>query len=923
MSGQSSAPEGSDEPTAPPRLQQAQKWWEAMWRPNSAGAQFCFFLCCVFSVYSAVSRSPFLLAPLVPAQPAAPFFSQHDPVADFFTGDTPALLKRAAASHASVLFFYAPWDSASQAARVEILQAAHVLSGQVDVLAINCWHVTGECRKKIKNIAAFPLVIVSLRHGRGVQYSGPLEAARLVRFVQRVLRPLKRLETAADLALLQAASTTIAVGYTPFVEGRPPASYFSLLRAALLSLEERPGADLAWAVVTNARAAARLRLHHPGGLAVVNWNGTTVLKQPPSGALTAELMKSYALMRRREMAGWLELPDSKSNTLRVVLSGGATLLVFDRRRPLAPAADLQAVSAVRRVWLDYNNCNSSEAVTKLGKIHHTIYKTLMRKEQQQVAACLRWTDSGHAPDTAAEPDRTHADGSSGQPDSEDRELNSGEGQGSETGEQSGQSDQQDQTSEPSQEESLSGQQESDSDQQESLSDQQEDSDYRAQSSKAAGSSTPPRDFIHPDPGLRDLVWQQSLSHCRGLLLDLQQHGQHVRGQRDQEQKSEEKVVPVNITGLQCATNRTLSIYLLDSVRHAALVRRLGLTPGGAGAVILDAEAESQYVLDGPVTTDSLSQFVADFTAGRLTRTLVSRASILESECSGDDDESCPSSAPEASVDSGFSSPHWDFETVPASDGKEDSDDVERTSDRDKPSAADDAASDGTCVKPSQVTSSDVTSQCDVSSHCDDVTANGDFSSEGLWSEAVRRPTVRPLVGPTELSSETFKHVALNSSEDVVVYFYSVGCGHCTAYYHVFLAAMRLFANSGLRFARIDGAANDLRWEFSLETFPTIMYLPAKRKSESRVFPADLPITLGYVLRFILANASSSVRHAFFYSQCDAACRATTAYKTRRQAALVRRRQLSGARRTLTRHTAELARLRRALLATARTELDDV
>ena len=69
---------------------------------------------------------------------------------------------------------------------------------------------------------------------------------------------------------------TIAVGYTPFERGRPPASYFSLLRAALLSLEERPGADVGWAVVTNARAAARLRLSHPGGLAVVNWNGTTV-----------------------------------------------------------------------------------------------------------------------------------------------------------------------------------------------------------------------------------------------------------------------------------------------------------------------------------------------------------------------------------------------------------------------------------------------------------------------------------------------------------------------------------------------------------------------------------------------------------------------------------------------------------------------
>ena len=81
-----------------------------------------------------------------------------------------------------------------------------------------------------------------------------------------------------------------------------------------------------------------------------------------------------------------------------------------------------------------------------------------------------------------------------------------------------------------------------------------------------------------------------------------------------------------------------------------------------------------------------------------------------------------------------------------------------------------------------------------------------------------------------------------------------------------------------------------------------------------MFPSELPLTLGYLLRFILANASGAVRHAFFYGQCDAACRATTAHKTRRQATLVRRRQLSGARRALPRHAAELARLRRALRA---------
>ncbi|XP_037093965.1 thioredoxin domain-containing protein 11-like [Pollicipes pollicipes] len=131
--------------------------------------------------------------------------------------------------------------------------------------------------------------------------------------------------------------------------------------------------------------------------------------------------------------------------------------------------------------------------------------------------------------------------------------------------------------------------------------------------------------------------------------------------------------------------------------------------------------------------------------------------------------------------------------------------------------------------------------------------------------------------------------------------------------------MRLFLNSGLQFARIDGAANDLRWEYSLESFPTIMYLPAWRKSESRVFPPNLPLTLAYLLRFVLANASAAVRRAFFLGQCDAACRATTAWAAGRQAALVRRLQRRMARPPLfARYVAELARLRRVWRDVART-----
>ena len=71
-----------------------------------------------------------------------------------------------------------------------------------------------------------------------------------------------------------------------------------------------------------------------------------VLKAPTFGVLSADQMRTYVSLRAREMAGWLELPGSKSNTLRLLLSRGAALMVFDRRRPLAPAADLATVTPV-------------------------------------------------------------------------------------------------------------------------------------------------------------------------------------------------------------------------------------------------------------------------------------------------------------------------------------------------------------------------------------------------------------------------------------------------------------------------------------------------------------------------------------------------------------------------------------------------
>ena len=93
-----------------------------------------------------------------------------------------------------------------------------------------------------------------------------------------------------------------------------------------------------------------------------------VLKPPATGALTAELMRSYVSLRRREMAGWLELPAGKSRTLSSVVLSGAALLVLDRRRPLAPAADMETLTAVSRVRCGEQEGPSGQGMTATWRV---------------------------------------------------------------------------------------------------------------------------------------------------------------------------------------------------------------------------------------------------------------------------------------------------------------------------------------------------------------------------------------------------------------------------------------------------------------------------------------------------------------------------------------------------------------------------
>ena len=74
--------------------------------------------------------------------------------------------------------------------------------------------------------------------------------------------------------------------------------------------------------------------------------------------------------------------------------------------------------------------------------------------------------------------------------------------------------------------------------------------------------------------------------------------------------------------------------------------------------------------------------------------------------------------------------------------------------------------------------------------------------------------------------------------------------------------------SKIKFVTIDAAHNDLPWEFTALSVPTVLFFPAssgnvaESKSDTRVFPSSKTLTTSNLLNFVLANLSPQDRLEF-------------------------------------------------------------
>ncbi|XP_053132881.1 thioredoxin domain-containing protein 11 isoform X2 [Hemicordylus capensis] len=107
----------------------------------------------------------------------------------------------------------------------------------------------------------------------------------------------------------------------------------------------------------------------------------------------------------------------------------------------------------------------------------------------------------------------------------------------------------------------------------------------------------------------------------------------------------------------------------------------------------------------------------------------------------------------------------------------------------------------------------------------------------------------------EVTTDTFQEAVLKSEKDVLLLYYAPWCGFCMSLNHIFIQLAQILPPDNFIVARVDVSRNDLPWEFMADRLPTILFFPTNRQAQSAKFPADVPVTLPNLLKFLLLHTS--------------------------------------------------------------------
>ncbi|XP_047109464.1 thioredoxin domain-containing protein 11 isoform X3 [Schistocerca piceifrons] len=325
------------------------------------GRELCFVLAIIITTYAALQNAP---PKISKSPPAVPFFPRTSLVADFFQGNLMSAFQRIAECDVSFIMYYAPWDAESQVLRDQFKAITQFYYRQVYFAAINCWQPRSECRQYFTKLVHFPVFIAYTQHAKGIQYRGPKHAANMARFLTNVIRPLVRIEQPNDLQDLLARHDAVVVGYFNFLGCLGAPGYHTFYMTALKYLEHDSQREVAFAVVTNANAAAVLGVEILPAVSLHLWNETK--EYPRDAEFSSEMLMKWILDNIHQVSVWLSPPGVKSLTLSPFVEDGPVLILFAPRNPLQPHN--YYYDLLREFGLEYHNCNNNTQVNMLIEI---------------------------------------------------------------------------------------------------------------------------------------------------------------------------------------------------------------------------------------------------------------------------------------------------------------------------------------------------------------------------------------------------------------------------------------------------------------------------------------------------------------------------------------------------------------------------
>lgn len=349
------------------------------------GKELCFLLAITLTCYAALHSPP----PKVSNVPTpVPFLRPSTVVDDFYTGELKTALEKMLLSEMSFVMYYAPWDAESQRVRWHFEAAARYFHKEIYFAAINCWQPGSECRQNNK-IYTFPLLVLTPQRSGGQQYRGVREVSHIIRFLKTALRPVSIIHNQTDLAYKLTEHDAVVLCNLNFRDYKDDASlaYNIYFEAARKFSDQDQLNDIAFTVALNPDGSEFGEVPDAALIQIFLWNETltfnTSIESWSSDSITQWIVKVL-----QQATAWVQPPGVKSLTLSSYLKSGPVLVLFTPRNPLL--RHVYYYNLLREVAFSFYNCDDNEWVNELTDAAQIVRPRIQHHYRKLLQSCASW-----------------------------------------------------------------------------------------------------------------------------------------------------------------------------------------------------------------------------------------------------------------------------------------------------------------------------------------------------------------------------------------------------------------------------------------------------------------------------------------------------------------------------------------------------